>query len=163
MEQTKFNGRTLVFMLFILCCLAGCKTTRKAETSKFPESTRYLSSKVRLTVPTKDAVFTVNGTMKLISGERMQLSFLMPIIRTEVARMEVTPEEILLVDRMGKRYVRATRKELKDVLPKKSRLCSFGKDSIQCFQTQRKERVVGKGIGHSFAGERQNRVVRLFQ
>ena len=35
----------------------------------------------------------------------MQLSFLMPIIRTEVARMEVTPEEILLVDRMGKRYV----------------------------------------------------------
>ena len=88
MEQTKFNGRTLVFMLFILCCLAGCKTTRKAETSKFPESTRYLSSKVRLTVPTKDAVFTVNGTMKLISGERMQLSFLMPIIRTEVARME---------------------------------------------------------------------------
>ena len=118
MEQTKFNGRTLVFMLFILCCLAGCKTTRKAETSKFPESTRYLSSKVRLTVPTKDAVFTVNGTMKLISGERMQLSFLMPIIRTEVARMEVTPEEILLVDRMGKRYVRATRKELKDVLPK---------------------------------------------
>ena len=111
MEQTKFNGRTLVFMLFILCCLAGCKTTRKAETSKFPESTRYLSSKVRLTVPTKDAVFTVNGTMKLISGERMQLSFLMPIIRTEVARMEVTPEEILLVDRMGKRYVRATRKE----------------------------------------------------
>ena len=96
MEQTKFNGRTLVFMLFFLCCLAGCKTTRKAETSKFPESTRYLSSKVRLTVPTKDAVFTVNGTMKLISGERMQLSFLMPIIRTEVARMEVTPEEILL-------------------------------------------------------------------
>ena len=120
MEQTKFNGWTLVFMLFILCCLAGCKTTRKAETSKFPESTRYLSSKVRLTVPTKDAVFTVNGTMKLISGERMQLSFLMPIIRTEVARMEVTPEEILLVDRMGKRYVRATRKELKDVLPKKA-------------------------------------------
>ena len=52
MEQTKFNGWTLVFMLFILCCLAGCKTTRKAETSKFPESTRYLSSKVRLTVPT---------------------------------------------------------------------------------------------------------------
>ena len=44
MEQTKFNGRTLVIMLFILCCLAGCKTTRKAETSKFPESTRYLSS-----------------------------------------------------------------------------------------------------------------------
>ena len=62
MEQTKFNGGTLVFMLFILCCLA-VKPHRKAETSNF-QSTRYLSSKVRLTVPTKDAVFTVSGTMK---------------------------------------------------------------------------------------------------
>ena len=147
MEQTKFNGRTLVFMLFILCCLAGCKTTRKAETSKFPESTRYLSSKVRLTVPTKDAVFTVNGTMKLISGERMQLSFLMPIIRTEVARMEVTPEEILLVDRMGKRYVRATRKELKDVLPKKAYFVYLEKILFNASKPNGKKELSGKELG----------------
>ena len=147
MEQTKFNGRTLVFMLFILCCLAGCKTTRKAETSKFPESTRYLSSKVRLTVPTKDAVFTVNGTMKLISGERMQLSFLMPIIRTEVARMEVTPEEILLVDRMGKRYVRATRKELKDVLPKKADFAHLEKMLFEAAKPGGKASLTGKELG----------------
>ena len=139
MEQTKFNGRTLVFMLFILCCLAGCKTTRKAETSKFPESTRYLSSKVRLTVPTKDAVFTVNGTM--------QLSFLMPIIRTEVARMEVTPEEILLVDRMGKRYVRATRKELKDVLPKKADFAHLEKILFNASKPNGKKELSGKELG----------------
>ena len=76
MEQTKFNGRTLVFMLFILCCLAGCKTTRKAETSKFPESTRYLSSKVRLTVPTKDAVFTVNGATSVVWNFVLKISAL---------------------------------------------------------------------------------------
>ena len=139
MKQVKSNSKILLFLLFFLCCLTGCKTSRKAETSKLPESARYLSSKVRLTIPSKDAVFTVNGTMKLISGERMQLSFLMPIIRTEVARMEVTPEEILLVDRMGKRYVRATRKELKDVLPKKGGFCPFGEDPVRCFQAQRKE------------------------
>ena len=137
MEQTKFNGRTLVFMLFILCCLAGCKTTRKAETSKFPESTRYLSS----------AVFTVNGTMKLISGERMQLSFLMPIIRTEVARMEVTPEEILLVDRMGKRYVRATRKELKDVLSKKADFAHLEKILFNASKPNGKKELSGKELG----------------
>ena len=134
MEQTKFNGWTLVFMLFILCCLAGCKTTRKAETSKFPESTRYLSSKVRLTVPTKDAVFTVNGTMKLISGERMQLSFLMPIIRTEV-------------DRMGKRYVRATRKELKDVLPKKADFAHLEKILFNASKPNGKKELSGKELG----------------
>ena len=126
MKQTKFNSKTLLFMLFLLCCLAGCKTSRKAETSKLPESARYLSSKVKLTVPTKDAVFTVNGTMKLISGERMQLSFLMPIIRTEVARMEVTPEEILLVDRMGVLPVRNRRMccRRKPTLPIWKRFCS---------------------------------------
>ena len=37
---------------------------------------RYLSSKVQLTIPNKGGTVTVNGTMKLVSGERMQLSFL---------------------------------------------------------------------------------------
>ena len=49
----------------------------------------------------------MNGTMKLVSGERMQLSLLMPILRSEVARLEITPDDVLVVDRMGKRYVQA--------------------------------------------------------
>ena len=53
-------------------------------------------------------------------GERLQLSFLMPILRSEVARIDVTPEEVILVDRMGKRYVQASRQELKGILPKKA-------------------------------------------
>ena len=48
-------------------------------------------------------------------GERVQLSILMPILRTEIARLEITPDEILLVDRMNKRYVRASRSELNDI------------------------------------------------
>ena len=147
MKQVKSNSKLLLFLLFFLCCLTGCKTSRKAETSKLPESARYLSSKVRLTIPSKDAVFTVNGTMKLISGERMQLSFLMPIIRTEVARMEVTPEEILLVDCMGKRYVRATRKELKDVLPKKADFAHLEKILFDASKPKGKRELTGKELG----------------
>ncbi|WP_294617756.1 DUF4292 domain-containing protein [uncultured Bacteroides sp.] len=147
MEQTKFNGKALVFICFVLCCLTGCKTTRKAETSGQLESTRCLSSKVRLTVPSKEAVFTVNGTMKLVSGERMQLSFQMPIIRTEVARMDVTPEEILLVDRMGKRYVRTTRKELKDVLPKKADFARLEKILFDASKPGGKRELSGKELG----------------
>ena len=55
---------------------------------------------------------TVSGSMKMKSGERIQLSVLMPVFRSEVMRMEVTPDEVLLIDRMNKRYVRATRDEL---------------------------------------------------
>lgn len=110
--------RVLSFLFLMIVALSGCKTTRQTG-SALPEGSGYLSSKVQLTIPHKDAVFTVNGTMKLKNGERMQISFLMPILRSEVARIEVTPDDILLVDRMGKRYVHTTRKELKDVLPKK--------------------------------------------
>ena len=117
-KDTLKTFRFLSFMLLMIVGLSGCKTTRQAGSS-LPSKEAYLSSKVQLTIPHKEAVFTVNGTMKLKSGERMQISFLMPILRSEVARMEVTPDEILLVDRMGKRYVQTTRKELKNVLPKK--------------------------------------------
>lgn len=108
----------LMWLMVLLIGLAGCKTSRQAEGTK--GETGFLSSKVVLTVPSKDAVLTVNGTMKLKAGERMQLSLLMPILRSEVARIDVTPEEVILVDRMGKRYVQASRQELKGILPKKA-------------------------------------------
>ena len=41
----------------------------------------------------------------------------MPILRTEIARIEIAPDKVLVVDRMNKRYVRATKDELKDILP----------------------------------------------
>ena len=108
----------LMLLLTLVVGLSGCKTSRKV-TSSLGEP-RFLSSKVQLTIPNKGGTITVNGTMKLVSGERMQLSLLMPILRSEVARLEITPDDVLVVDRMGKRYVQATRKELKDVLPKKA-------------------------------------------
>ena len=140
------NIYAAVLFLLLAVCFAGCKTTRKAETSVLP-GTRYLSSKVKLTVPTKDAVFTVNGTMKLISGELMQLSFQLPIIRTEVARLEVTPETILLIDRMGKRYVQAARKELKDVLPKKADFAHLEKMLFEAAKPGGKASLTGKELG----------------
>lgn len=110
--------RCLCAFLLLAVCLAGCKTSRHAST--LDHQSGYLSSKVRLTVPTGQAVLTVNGTLKLKSGELVQLSFLMPIFRTEVARLEVTPDTILLVDRMNKRFVRVERSELRHLLPKKA-------------------------------------------
>lgn len=108
----------LWLVVLLVIGLAGCKSSR--QLGKGQGETGFLSSKVMLTVPTKEAVLTVNGTLKLKAGERMQLSFLMPILRSEVARIDLTPDEVILVDRMGKRYVQASRKELKGVLPKKA-------------------------------------------
>lgn len=149
MKHAKFFLRCWIPMLLLglMLAVAGCRTSRKAESSGRAESTRYLSSKVKLTVPIKDALFTVNGTMKLVGGERMQLSFLMPILRTEVARMEVTPHEVLLVDRMGKRYVQATRADLKDVLPKKASFDQLEKLLFKAAEPGAKRTLSGKELG----------------
>lgn len=137
--------RILSLLLLLAVGLAGCKTSRTA--GSLSRDSDYLSSKVQLTVPHKNATLTVNGTMKLKGGERMQISFLMPILRTEVARMEVTPDEILLVDRMGKRYVRATRKELKDVLPKKADFKHLEKLLYAASKPNGKKVLTGKELG----------------
>ena len=85
--------------------------------------------------------------MKMKSGECVQLSFLMPILRSEVARLEATQDEILLVDRMGKRYVRATRKELKDVLPRKADFAHLEKLLYAASKPNGKKVLTGKELG----------------
>lgn len=107
----------LLLLLAVLFGLSACKTSRQAEGSSL---SACLSSKVRLTVPHKGGALTVNGTLKLVSGQRLQLSFLMPVLRTELVRLDVTPDEVMLVDRMGKQYVQTNRNELKGLLPKKA-------------------------------------------
>lgn len=135
----------------VLAVVAGCGACRLQDFASLKFSVQgesaCLSSKVQLTVPHKDATLTVNGTMKLKKEECMQISFLMPILRTEVARMEVTPDEILLVDRMGKRYVRATRKELKDVLPKKADFAHLEKLLYAASKPNGKKVLTGKELG----------------
>ncbi len=133
----------LPLLLLLAVCLAGCKTSRMVGV----ESTGYLSSKVQLTIPHKDATLTVNGTMKLKDGERMQLSFLMPLLRAEVARMEVTPEGILLVDRVGKRYMQATRKELRRLLPRKADFARLEKLLHAASTPGGKKTLTGKELG----------------
>lgn len=135
----------LLFLLGLLIGLSGCKTPRKAVSS-WGES-RYLSSKVQLTIPNKGGSITVNGTMKLVGAERVQFSFLMPIIRSEVARMEITPDEILLVDRMGKRYVQASRKELKGILPRKADFAHLEKMLFEASRPGAKNYLTGKDLG----------------
>lgn len=139
--------RMLPFLLLLglVVGLSGCKTTRKITTTL--EEPRFLSSKVQLTIPYKGGSMTVNGTMKLVGGERIQLSFLMPIIRSEVARLEITPSEVLVIDRMGKRYVQASREELKDVLPKKADFTYLEKVLVNASKPGGKKSLSGSELG----------------
>jgi len=113
-----YLGSMWLLLALLLVSVTGCKTSKQAAKTETGEQ-EYLSSKVEVTIPHGEATYTVNGTMKLKKGEMVQVSFLMPILRSEVARIEVTQEQILLVDRINHRYVRTTKEELKDKLPRK--------------------------------------------
>ena len=105
--------RKILYLLLLMVGLAGCRSSKQAAGIAVPETAHYLSSRLQLTIPSgTNGSITTGGTMKMKGGERVQLSILMPILRTEIARLEITPDEILLVDRMNKRYVRASRSEL---------------------------------------------------
>ena len=74
-------------------------------------------------------------------------SKLMPVFRSEVMRMEVTPDEVLLIDRMNKRYVRATRDELKELLPENADFDRLEKLLFKASLPGEKKELTGRELG----------------
>lgn len=135
----------LLTLLLFVVLLAGCKTSKVVKTP--PLEPACLSSRMQLTVLTKNGGITVNGSMKMKSGERIQLSVLMPVFRSEVMRMDVTPDEVLLIDRMNKRYVRATRDELKGLLPENADFDRIEKLLFKASLPEGKKELTGRDLG----------------
>ena len=135
----------LLPLLLLVMLLAGRKTSKVVKTA--PVEPAYLSSKLQLTVPKNNGSITVSGSMKMNSGERIQLSVLMPGFRSEVMRMEVTPDEVLLIDRMNKRYVRATRDELKELLPENADFDRLEKLLFKTSLPGEKKELTGRELG----------------
>ena len=64
----------------------------------------------------KDPI-SVSGTMRIKRGEVVMLSAV-PLLGIEVARVEITPSGVLVIDRMKKRYVKVSYSELNNYLKK---------------------------------------------
>lgn len=97
--------------------------TAKAE--KESEQTTFLKRVAANAVTTKNIVasadfrlvagnkdLSCDGKLSMRRDEIIRLQLLLPIIRTEIARVDFTPNYVLLVDRYHKEYIKA---EYKDV------------------------------------------------
>lgn len=73
------------------------------------------SSKLKMDLPVKRGGYTVNGTLKIQKDQMIQISLLVPIIRSEAARIEITPKRVLVIDRIHKRYADVAVAELSSV------------------------------------------------
>lgn len=112
----------IAILCILVVFLSSCKTsktssyskgTRQLEEMKYLEEVIYnspsfdsFSSKMRLTVDLDGKETSVNGSLKMKRNELIQLS-IAPVLGIEVARIEISADSLLVLDRINKRYLYA--------------------------------------------------------
>ena len=119
----------LLGVTLMVAILASCSTTKSIKKShsiegmtetEFVENVienaggwKALTAKMSLSLDLEGKGETkVSGTLRIKKGEVIQMS-IAPLLGIEVARAEISPDGILVLDRMNKRYVEVSFAELK--------------------------------------------------
>jgi len=124
-------------IVLIICCwvivlllVASCKSSKEAISVSLSSLTNAerihniiqaaipyddLSANLKLTIQTdktnKDT--SVDAQLRIIKNEAIQLSLRAPIIGSEVFRVVVTPENVLIIDRINRQYLYETTQNIK--------------------------------------------------
>ena len=118
----------IVLMVVLLASCSATKSLKKSHSiegmteTEFVESVienagewKALAAKMSLSVDLDGKGATkVSGMLRIKKGESIQMS-IAPILGIEVARAEISPDGILVIDRMNKRYVEISFAEIKDL------------------------------------------------
>ena len=122
----------LFFVTGIIIIFNSCKTTRQttialSEMGKIERINAIqhqvspfntLSSSLRFSIKPglKKNTTSANAQLRIIKDQIIQLSLRLPIpfIVTEVARISITPEQIIILDRTNRRYVSETMQSIKE-------------------------------------------------
>ena len=122
----------LLGMVLMVAFLASCSATKSIKKShsiegmtetEFVENVienaggwNALTAKMSLSLDWEGKGETkVSGTLRIKKGEVVQLS-IAPLLGIEVARAEISPNGILVIDRMNKRYVEVSFAEVKALI-----------------------------------------------
>lgn len=124
----KYIYRSLVIVLSALF-IVSCSTTKNVKKTDFIgglTETEYLenvlsnhlgtgwdalTAKMSLSLDWEGKKTKVSGALRIKKGEVIQMS-IAPLLGIEVARAEISPEGVLVIDRMNKRYVQVSFGEL---------------------------------------------------
>lgn len=128
----KLRIERLLTIILLALFVVSCSTTKNAKKADFIEGLsekeywenvlsncggverEALTAKMSLVLDVSGKTTKVNGTMRIKKGEVIQLS-IAPLLGIEVARAEISPYGVLVIDRMNKRYVRVTFTELQEL------------------------------------------------
>lgn len=119
----------IVLMVAFLASCSTTKSTKKAHSIEGMTETEFvgnvienaagwkaLTARMALSVDLEGKGETkVSGTLRIKKGEVVQVS-IAPVLGIEVARVEISPNGILAIDRMNKRYVDVSFEEVKSLV-----------------------------------------------
>jgi hypothetical protein len=120
---------TIVLMAMFVVSCSTTKLSKKSDSIEGLSESEYwesilsnqtemvyeaLTAKMTLELDAAGKKTKVNGTMRIKKGEVIQLS-IAPLLGIEVARAEIYPDGILVIDRMGKRFVRVSFEQLQEL------------------------------------------------
>lgn len=113
------NIRTFIFIVTVAAVMSACKTTKYSESApkkpvagaEVTPKVTNVTAKLDVNVQTRTDNLTVDGKLYMRYNEMIRIT-VVPMGLMEVARMEFTPQEVLLIDRVNKQYVRAKYEEV---------------------------------------------------
>ena len=86
--------------ILVLCgLLSSCATKRQAE----PRRYQTLSQKANVTLQFDQREYSMNCSVQMWRNELIVLS-LQPVLRIEMFRLEATPDSMVVIDKMNRRY-----------------------------------------------------------
>ena len=129
MIQRIYQLFSVVLLLVALASCSSTKSIKKSHSIEGMSEVEYvekvirntggwdaLTAKVSLSVDLGGKSTTkVGGTLRIKKGEVIQLS-IAPLLGIEVARAEITPEGVMVIDRVNKQYVKASFAEVESLV-----------------------------------------------
>ena len=113
-----------LYLAAVALILASCSTTKRVQKAQQqtvdpqrqlleqvisvqPEFTSLQSNKVRFKIDYQQHSYSINGSISMIRDSAIIMS-LQPLMGIELYRMEITKNEVTVIDKMNKRYVKET-------------------------------------------------------
>lgn len=134
MKNKKSKSIVLVFMtLGCLLLFNACKTTKETQAIQLQQAEKKeriktlldqalqyekFSSSANFRINRgKDKVLSIDGQVRIIKDECIQVSIKMPLLGSELMRMQITPERVTIIDRYNKQYLTESIADFKQYYP----------------------------------------------
>lgn len=127
-KHLKIYAFLFVATLLFAACKSGSTITTTDSASKLKgdelleavirntPSFESFTSRLKMNMLSGKSSMSLNGYLKMQRDELIQISLLIPILRSEAVRIEITPQSILVIDRLNKRYAEVPTEEIDQLL-----------------------------------------------